>query len=356
MQDEEKPRSIVEVEYMNITNENSWPVIYQKIGKESLAHGYTCNEARKAENKHLNRYRDVNPYDHSRVILQRCDGDYINANYVKLDRANRKYILTQGPLKFTVNHFWSMVFHEKSKAILMLNKLFEKNEVKCHQYWPNQFNAVCSLKEVNLEITFTSVENFGYYIVRKILLHDTITLESRVVLQFHYITWPDFGVPSSPKKFLDFLKAVRASGALEPDCPAIVHCSAGIGRSGTFCLVDSCLAIMQRDGQDTVNIQEILKELRQSRMGLIQTPDQLRFSYQAIIEGLKRLAPDYSEEDSSHIYAAVPEEAEEAGGSEITPPPPPPRGESLGKSDAVEFRPLPPIPTSTSLDLSIILC
>lgn len=76
-------------------------------------------------------------------------------------------------------------------------------------------------------------------------LTDIETNQSREIIQFHYTTWPDFGIPSSPVAFLQFLKQVRDSGALEPNVgPAIVHCSAGIGRSGTFCLVDCCLVLV----------------------------------------------------------------------------------------------------------------
>lgn len=107
-------------------------------------------------------------------------------------------------------------------------------------------------------------------------------------MQFHYTTWPDFGIPSSPNAFLKFLQQVRDSGCLSRDVgPAVVHCSAGIGRSGTFCLVDCCLVLIDKYGE--CNVSKVLCELRSYRMGLIQTADQLDFSYQAIIEGIKKL-------------------------------------------------------------------
>lgn len=107
--------------------------------------------------------------------------------------------------------------------------------------------------------------------------------------------WPDFGVPSSPIAFLQFLKQVRDSGVLEESVgPAVIHCSAGIGRSGTFCLVDCCLVLIDKEGENRVSVQEVLLELRKYRMGLIQTHDQLTFSYEAIIEGMKRMNNDVS--------------------------------------------------------------
>ncbi|XP_052751404.1 tyrosine-protein phosphatase non-receptor type 2-like isoform X1 [Galleria mellonella] len=346
MNDDKMSSNSVEAEYMDIANRNAWPIIYQKIGRECQTYPYTCMEAKKPQNKPLNRYRDVNPYDHSRIILKRCERDYINANLVKMEKANRKYILTQGPLAFTVSHFWLMVWEQNSRAILMLNKIIEKNEIKCHWYWPHGVGEKHKmvLNDVKLTVVQISEEDCSYYSTRVFKIYDLESSESREVVQFHYTTWPDFGVPTSPLAFLEFLNKVRSSGALGPDVgPAIVHCSAGIGRSGTFCLVDSCLVIIEKEGRDSVNIQQILLEMRKDRMGLIQTPDQLRFSYQAIIEGAKRLDPGWKEDQKMEesIYSAVAEENEEEA-----PPPPPPRGESLSRAPV---RPLPAIPTSTSL-------
>ena len=120
-------------------------------------------------------------------------------------------------------------------------------------------------------------------------LTSTTENETRDVLHFHYTTWPDFGVPSCPDTFLEFLGAVRESGSLESDAgPAVVHCSAGIGRSGSFVLVDSCLLEAETAGPEAVNIKQRLLDMRTFRMGLIQTDDQLKFSYQAIIEVRKK--------------------------------------------------------------------
>ncbi|KFM73383.1 Tyrosine-protein phosphatase non-receptor type 1, partial [Stegodyphus mimosarum] len=191
-----------------------------------------------------------------------------------------------------------MVWEQKSKAILMLNRVIEKNAVKCHQYWPvgskNGGDDELSLMDVKLKITFLSAKDESYYILREFLITDLETHDSRRVLQFHYTTWPDFGVPESPAAFLNFLFSVRESGALNSNVgPPVVHCSAGIGRSGTFCLVDSCLVLIEKSNDpDSINIRQRLLEMRHYRMGLIQTPDQLRFSYLAIIEGAKRILPN----------------------------------------------------------------
>ncbi|KAG8519657.1 Tyrosine-protein phosphatase non-receptor type 1 [Galemys pyrenaicus] len=145
--------------------------------------------------------------------------------------------------------------------------------------------------------------------------------ETREILHFHYTTWPDFGVPESPASFLNFLFKVRESGSLSLEHgPVVVHCSAGIGRSGTFCLADTCLLLMdKRKDPSSVDIKKVLLEMRKFRMGLIQTADQLRFSYLAVIEGAKFIMGDSS----------VQEQWKELSHEDLEPPPehapPPPR-------------------------------
>lgn len=171
----------------------------------------------------------------------------------------------------------------------MLNKLVEKRAIKCHKYWPDEIGAQykMQLADVQLEVEYAKYEEFDHFSIRTLLLSDSVSGETREILQFHYTTWPDFGIPSSPNDFLRFLKMVRDSGAMSKSVgPVIVHCSAGIGRSGTFCLVDCCLTMLEANADD-VSVSDVLSELRTYRMGLIQTPDQLYFSYKAIIDGVK---------------------------------------------------------------------
>lgn len=230
------------------------------------------------------------PYDHSRVPLSNVSNtDYINASLVTVESLGRSYILTQGPLAGTTPHFWSMVWEQKSKAVIMLNRVMEKGTLKCHQYWPREAEESLSLEEVGLTVETTSLTPGQHYNISSLRLTNTATEESRDVLHFHYTTWPDFGVPSCPDTFLEFLGAVRESGSLDSqEGPAVVHCSAGIGRSGSFILVDSCLLEAETSGPESVNIKQRLLEMRTFRMGLIQTDDQLKFSYQAIIEVERR--------------------------------------------------------------------
>ncbi|KAF2359956.1 PTP type protein phosphatase, partial [Trinorchestia longiramus] len=265
----------------------------QKVRSDGT-YDFPLTEAKSTINKPLNRYRDVLPYDHSRIILQHPTTSYINASLVKVESVQRQYILTQGPLSSTSQHFWLMVWQQRSRGIIMLNKVIEKNMIKCDQYWPlgssNGGQDCLSFTGVGLQVHLVSETKHHHYTYRVLRLSEMASNNSREVLHFHYTTWPDFGVPQSPEAFNKFLSVVIKSGALEPSVgPAVVHCSAGIGRSGTFCLVDTILLMLERGvcGNNVGTVLEVLLDMRRYRMGLIQTPDQLHFSYLAIVHGAK---------------------------------------------------------------------
>ncbi|XP_061450908.1 tyrosine-protein phosphatase non-receptor type 2 isoform X1 [Rhineura floridana] len=282
----------IEQEFQEIDAANGWQPRYLDIRHQSS--DYPHKVAKYAENRNRNRYRDVSPYDHSRVILQNTDNDYINASLVVNEEAQRNYILTQGPLPNTCCHFWLMVWQQKTKAVVMLNRIVEKESVKCAQYWPTKEEEQMMFKETGFCVRLKSEGVKSYYTVRQLQLENINTGETRMIFHFHYTTWPDFGVPESPASFLNFLFKVRESGSLNPEHgPAVIHCSAGIGRSGTFSLVDTCLVLMEkREDPLSVDIKQVLLNMRKYRMGLIQTPDQLRFSYLAVIEGAKYIMGD----------------------------------------------------------------
>lgn len=184
-----------------------------------------------------------------------------------------------------------MVWQQKTKAVVMLNRVVEKESVKCAQYWPTKDDQEMLFKETGFSVKFLSEDVKSYYTVHLLQLENINSGETRTISHFHYTTWPDFGVPESPASFLNFLCKVRESGSLSPEHgPAVIHCSAGIGRSGTFSLVDTCLVLMEKG--DDINIKQLLLNMRKYRMGLIQTPDQLRFSYMTIIEGAKFIKGD----------------------------------------------------------------
>nr|XP_039320010.1 tyrosine-protein phosphatase non-receptor type 1-like [Saimiri boliviensis boliviensis] len=284
----------MEKEFEQIDKSGSWAAIYWDI--ERKASDFPCRVAELPKNKNRNRYRDVSPFDHSRIKLHQEDNDYINASLIKMEEAQRSYILTQGPLPNTCGHFWEMVWEQKSRGVVMLSRVMEKGLLKCAQYWPQKEEKEMIFEDTNVKITLISEDVKSYYTVGQLELENLTTQETREILHFHYTTWPDFGVPESPASFLNFLFKVRESESLSLEHgPVVVHCSAGIGRSGTFCLADTCLMLMdKRKDPSSVDIKKVLLEMRKFRMGLIQTADQLRFCYLAVIEGAKFIMGDSS--------------------------------------------------------------
>lgn len=318
----------MEAEFWEIDENGTWNSVYEDIRQQSCE--LPCKVAKLPENKTRNRYRDVSPFDHSRICLQLGPNDYINASLITAEEAQRKYILTQGPLPSTCGHFWEMVWEQRTRGVVMLNRVIEKGSIKCAQYWPQREEKDAIFQDTNFKVTLVSEDIKSYYTVRQLELENLSTQETREILHFHYTTWPDFGVPESPASFLNFLFKVRESGCLNAEHgPVVVHCSAGIGRSGTFCLVDTCLLLMSlRKDPSSVRIRDVLLEMRRYRMGLIQTPDQLRFSYLAVIEGAKYIKGDTSLQESWKELSN-----EEDDPPEFTPPPPlpPPRDPHNGR-------------------------
>ncbi|VVC28620.1 Hypothetical protein CINCED_3A019710 [Cinara cedri] len=366
-------------EFNDIESKNMWNITFRFVEAESLKIKKPSDEAKKPQNKALNRYQDVSPYDETRIILKRGKVSYINANLVQACNCERQYILTQGPLENSTPHFWLMVWEQNTKAIVMLNKVIEKKKLKCHQYWPKnkKDNDKFIWNDVGLSVEFVSKINHGFYVHIVLKLCDLDSGDSREIYHFHYTDWPDFGVPKTPTPFLRFLRDIRRSGSLDPSHgPAVVHCSAGIGRSGTFCLIDSCLIKMNSsEGLNYVHIRTLLVEMRRCRLGLVQAPEQLRFVYQSVIEALDSNWEAENEDDLPSLDGALlnneGESDYESSDSEVSseaPPLPPPRMESLRQhnedneedeeslvsesdSDENESTP-PPLPPPRDLDLS----
>lgn len=323
----------MEAEFREIDESGNWNAIYQEIRQQSSE--LPCRIAKLPENRSRNRYRDVSPFDHSRIPLQLGSNDYINASLISMEEAQRSYILTQGPLPNTCGHFWEMVWEQGTRGVVMLNRVIEKGSVKCAQYWPQKEEREAIFQDTNFKLTLISEDVKSYYTVRQLELENLSTQETREILHFHYTTWPDFGVPESPASFLNFLFKVRESGCLNSEHgPVVVHCSAGIGRSGTFCLADTCLLLMSlRKDPSSVRIKDVLLDMRRYRMGLIQTADQLRFSYLAVIEGAKSIMGDTSVQESWKELSN-----EEDPPPEFTPPPRPrpPKDPHNGTGDPVK--------------------
>ncbi|KAJ8359177.1 hypothetical protein SKAU_G00157020 [Synaphobranchus kaupii] len=287
----------VEAEFRKY-EEQHWNVFFQELGM--LSSDLPFKHAKLPENKGRNRYREVSPFDHSRVRLQSGTNDYINASLVIMKEARRRYILTQGPLPSTCGHFWQMVWEQRSLGVVMLNRIIELGSVKCTQYWPPREIRELVFRDTGFKLTLIKEDEKANCTIRHLELENMKTQETRHVIHFHYTAWPDFGLPGTPTSFLSFILFVRVSGCLaESKGPTVVHCSAGIGRSGVFCLVDTCLQLMSiRKNPYSVRVRDVLLQMRKYRMDLVQTAQQLRFAYIAIIEGTKPILRSLSMQDS----------------------------------------------------------
>lgn len=243
-----------------------------------------------------NRYTDVLCHDHSRVKLSLVDGDpysdYINANYVDGYKQKNAFITTQGPLPKTFSDFWRMVWDQQSLVVVMTTRAVERGRPKCGQYWPAEEDG--ALECGQFQVYNGSVQENKDYTYSALIITDTKTGESRDVAHLQFTSWPDYGVPHSAIAMLEFLFKVReyqsravqslsqkwAGHPLGP--PIIVHCSAGIGRTGTFCTLDICIRRLEDVG--TIDVQGTVEKIRSQRAYSIQMPDQYVFCHLALLE------------------------------------------------------------------------
>lgn len=231
-----------------------------------------------------NRHPDVLPYDHSRVILNDVSNmngsDYINASTITdHDPRNPAYIASQGPLPHTTADFWQMIWEQGSVVIVMLSRLMENGVAMCHRYWPEEGSEVYHTYEVHLVSEHIWCDD---YLVRSFYLKNLKTSETRTVTQFHFLSWPDNGIPASIKAILEFRRKVNKSYRGR-SCPIVVHCSDGIGRTGTYCLIDMVLNRMAK-GAKEIDIAATLEHMRDQRTGMVKTKAQFEFVLMAIAE------------------------------------------------------------------------
>ncbi|EDV29025.1 uncharacterized protein TRIADDRAFT_52495 [Trichoplax adhaerens] len=263
----------MDLEYQQLNDTNGWVELYKSIVQSSDNIKHKCVQAKVPSNVKKNRYNNVLPYDETRVKLK-GENDYINASFVS------------GPLDHTAASFWQMVWEQNSRGIVMLNKLTENGSIKCYQYWPLHKNQPLRFRN-HFQVTLTEeIYESDDCIIRQLNLVNEKDSESRTIFQYHFTSWPDFGVPRSPASFYEFVDRIRNSESHSTEYgPLISHCSAGIGRSGTYCLVNLCLLQIQENEDLSVQPKEILIDMRKCRKGLVQTQEQLRFAYEVTLYG-----------------------------------------------------------------------
>ncbi|XP_051737786.1 receptor-type tyrosine-protein phosphatase H-like isoform X4 [Ctenopharyngodon idella] len=258
------------------------------------------------ENKDKNRFTNVLPYDSSRVQLtvnDEDDSDYINANYMPgYDNASKQYIAAQGPLPSTVNDFWRMVWEKRTQVIVMVTNCTESGRIKCEQYWPLDYTP-CLYG--NLIVTVKSENKASSWTLREFNVKNKSTSETRTVKHFHFTAWPDHGVPSGTEELIQFRGLVRQHIESSFSAgPTVVHCSAGVGRTGTLIALD--VLLQQLDREKAVGIASFVQQMRFCRPLMVQTESQYVFLHQCIMDSLQPVAksePLYENTDTIYVNA-----------------------------------------------------
>ncbi|XP_071116890.1 receptor-type tyrosine-protein phosphatase alpha-like [Haliotis cracherodii] len=247
-----------------------------------LPAGFTApyQDSQKPENSGKNKFRGYYPYDHNRVRLtplaDTLGSDYINASLMHSYNQRKTYIASQAPNKKTVGDFWRMIWEHSCSAVVMLTGLTEESRVKCERYWPTDGAMSIGLFKIKVEVT----QSRANFTTRHMKVTSHTTGESRTVVQFHFTSWPDHGVPDT-LALVNYIWLVRQTVA-ETDGPLLVHCSAGIGRTGTYIAVDSL--IDQARGEGVVDVFGYVSAMRGQRKNMIQTPAQYECVFLCLVE------------------------------------------------------------------------
>ncbi|XP_077999756.1 tyrosine-protein phosphatase 10D-like [Glandiceps talaboti] len=246
---------------------------------------FSTRTAELAENRPKNRYTNILPYEHTRVKLEELDdalgSDYINANYLAGYNSPREYIATQGPLPNTGEDFWRMVWEQNVPTIVMVTELVERGRIKCDHYWPYDSEPT---EYGNITVTMTSESILPEWIVHDLTLEQNH--EVRAVRHFQFTSWPDHGVPESADALLRFVRTVRGQIPRNGG-PTVTHCSAGVGRSGTYICLDFLLQQLARKENEFVDIFRLVANLRQKRCFMVQTEAQYVFIHKAVLDVLQ---------------------------------------------------------------------
>uniref|UniRef100_A0A669PV31 Tyrosine-protein phosphatase non-receptor type 13 n=1 Tax=Phasianus colchicus TaxID=9054 RepID=A0A669PV31_PHACC len=243
-----------------------------------------CLIGQAKENRRKNRYKNILPYDTTRVPLG-SEGGYINASFIRMPVGNEEfvYIACQGPLPTTVADFWQMVWEQNCTVIAMMTQEVEGEKIKCQRYWPDVLHKTTMITD-RLRLALVRFQQLKGFIIRVLELEEIQTGEVRHISHLNFTAWPDHDTPSQPDDlltFISYMRHVHRSG------PIVTHCSAGIGRSGTLICIDVVLGLISRDLD--FDISDLVRTMRLQRHGMVQTEDQYIFCYQVVLYVLNHL-------------------------------------------------------------------
>ncbi|XP_071357983.1 tyrosine-protein phosphatase non-receptor type 12 isoform X6 [Trachinotus anak] len=320
---------------------------------------YPTNVGEREENVKKNRYKDILPFDHSRVKLTlkttNQDTDYINANFIKGMDGPEAYIATQGPLPNTVIDFWRMNWEYNVAVIVMACREFEMGRKKCERYFPLQGEEPMSFGP--FRISCESEQARTDYFIRTLVVE--YENETRRITQFHYMNWPDHDVPSSFDSILDMIGLMREYQEND-DVPICVHCSAGCGRTGAICAIDYTWNLLKAGKiPEDFNVFRLIQQMRTQRHSAVQTKEQYELVHRAIAQLFQKQLQLLESPTNTQIHDGLNESSPDKAGPQSdderwdTPPPKPPRIRSSQAEGDVkeeilqppEPHPVPPILT-----------
>ncbi|XP_068024126.1 LOW QUALITY PROTEIN: tyrosine-protein phosphatase non-receptor type 13 [Melanerpes formicivorus] len=255
-----------------------------------------CLVGQAKENRRKNRYKNILPYDGTRVPLGR-EGGYINASFIRMPVGAEEfvYIACQGPLPTTVADFWQMVWEQECSVIAMMTQEVEGEKIKCQRYWPDALHS-STLVGQRLRLALVRLQQRQGFILRVLQLEEIQTGEVRHISHLNFTAWPDHDTPSQPEELLTFISYMRQ---LHRSGPIVTHCSAGIGRSGTLICIDVVLGLISRDLE--FDISDLVRTMRLQRHGMVQTEDQYIFCYQVVLYVLNRLQQEEQQKVLSRL-------------------------------------------------------
>nr|XP_036860605.1 receptor-type tyrosine-protein phosphatase C [Manis javanica] len=245
---------------------------------------FAIKDARKSFNQNKNRYVDILPYDYNRVELSDVNGDagsnYINASYIDGFKEPRKYIAAQGPRDETVDDFWRMIWEQKATVIVMVTRCEEGNRNKCAEYWPSVEQGTRAFGDIIVKVT--EYKRCPDYIIQKLnITNKREKATGREVTHVQFTSWPDHGVPEDPHLLLKLRRRVNAFSNFFSG-PVVVHCSAGVGRTGTYIGIDAMLEGLEAENK--VDVYGYVVKLRRQRCLMVQVEAQYILIHQALVE------------------------------------------------------------------------